>query len=458
MNASTPLLDLAGRAAAAVRAHPRRLTLAVLALLMGSAVTAFGVVAPAPSATVRPTQRLVSMTLPVSGLDQQLAQLDAHPRPLSRTELTRRADTLDSLLQRLGVSDSEAANDLRDDPGVQAVLDGRAGRLAQATVESGRLLELVLRGPAAREGDLGRLFTRVTVRHTDNGYIAHREQRPLHSEARLAAGTIRSSLYAATDDAMLPESVTGQLAEMFSNDIDFHRDIRRGDRFSVLYQHLTADGEPAYWALPASRILAARFVNAGNIHEALWFQAPGGKGHYFGFDGKSKTRQFLSAPLEFSRVTSGFSMRFHPFLNRWRAHLGVDYGAPTGTPVRSVGEGIVTFAGVQGGYGNMLIVRHDDIHETRYAHLSRIDARLGQRVAQGDLIGAVGATGWASGPHLHFEFRVKGEPMDPLVVARASEAARLPEAALPGFLALARDTQAQFEAAQTSVALSQRFE
>jgi murein DD-endopeptidase MepM/ murein hydrolase activator NlpD len=155
-------------------------------------------------------------------------------------------------------------------------------------------------------------------------------------------------------------------------------------------------------------VLAAEFVNAGRTHQAVWFVDGQGRGAYFGPDGLSRRRAFLASPLEFSRVTSGFAMRFHPLLKSWRAHLGVDYGAPTGTAVRSVGDGVVHFAGRQNGYGNVVEVQHGNERSTLYAHLSRIDVRKGQRVEQGESLGAVGATGWATGPHLHFEFRVAG--------------------------------------------------
>ncbi len=233
----------------------------------------------------------------------------------------------------------------------------------------------------------------------------------------MGSGTIRSSLFAATDDADIPDAVAVQIAEIFSGDIDFHRSLRKGDRFSVVYEVLEADGEP----LRTGRVLSAEFVNNGKSYQAMWFQEPGSKGGYYTLDGNSLRRAYLTSPMEFSRVTSGFKMRFHPILQKWRAHLGVDYAAPTGTSVRSVGDGVVAFAGVQNGFGNVVILRHANHHETVYAHLSRIGVRAGQRVSQGDHIGAVGATGWATGPHLHFEFRVNGVHQNPLTVARQSE-------------------------------------
>ena len=138
----------------------------------------------------------------------------------------------------------------------------------------------------------------------------------------------------------------------------------------------------------------------------MWFKDGDGKGAYFGLDGQSKQRSFLASPLEFSRVTSGFAMRMHPILNSWKQHKGVDYGAPTGTPIRAIGDGVVEFAGWQNGYGNVVQVRHGNERLTVYAHLSRIEVAKGQKVDQGAIIGAVGQTGWATGPHLHFEVKI----------------------------------------------------
>ena len=179
----------------------------------------------------------------------------------------------------------------------------------------------------------------------------------------------------------------------------------------------------------------------------MWFQEPGTKGGYYTLDGTSMRRAYLTSPVEFSRVTSGFSMRFHPILQKWRAHLGVDYAAPTGTAVRSVGDGMVDFAGVQNGFGNVVIVKHSSGHTTVYAHLSRIAVARGQKVSQGQNLGAVGSTGWATGPHLHFEFRVNGMHQDPMTIARQSESVPVSAAAKPAFDKLAASLRMQLSAA-----------
>ncbi|MDB5894118.1 MAG: peptidase, partial [Rhodoferax sp.] len=221
--------------------------------------------------------------------------------------------------------------------------------------------------------------------------------------------------------------------DIFAGDVDFHRALRKGDRFSVVYETMEADGE----TLSTGRVLSAEFVNNGKTYQAIWFQEPGQKGSYYTLEGKSLHHAFLTSPVEFSRVTSGFSMRVHPILQTWRAHLGVDYAAPMGTAVRTVGDGVVEFAGVQNGFGNVIFVKHRNENTTVYAHLSRIDVRQGQSVGQGDQIGAVGMTGWATGPHLHFEFRVNGVHQDPTTLAKQNDSRPVSTAALPAFNQLA---------------------
>ncbi|HVK31135.1 MAG TPA: peptidoglycan DD-metalloendopeptidase family protein, partial [Burkholderiaceae bacterium] len=278
------------------------------------------------------------------------------------------------------------------------------------------------------------------------------------SQLRLASGTIQSSLFAASDEARIPDAIAIQVAEIFAVDIDMHRELRRGDTFSVVYEALTADGEPIGWNQGTGRVLAAEFVNAGRTHQAVWYRGGDGRGAYFDLAGQSKKRAFLASPMEFSRVTSGFAMRFHPIAQTWRRHLGVDYAAPTGTPVRTVGHGTVDFAGWQNGYGNVVQIRHNNERTTLYAHLSRIDVRNGQRVEQGDRVGAVGSTGWSTGPHLHFEFRINGQHQDPLRVAKSSETMTLPAAAKAEFDALARAMQSQLDVADTLAGASGRTE
>jgi murein DD-endopeptidase MepM/ murein hydrolase activator NlpD len=231
----------------------------------------------------------------------------------------------------------------------------------------------------------------------------------------LKSGEIRFSLFAAADEAELPDPITIQIADIFSGEIDFHRDLRRGDRFAVVYEIFYHDGR----ALRSGRVLAAEFVNNRKAYTAVWFGDEQGKGGYYAPDGKNLRKAFLRSPLEFSRVTSGFAMRFHPILREWRAHNGVDYGAPAGTRVKATADGVVELAGTQNGYGRVVVVRHHGGITTLYAHLSGFatGVQKGARVAQGDVIGYVGATGWATGPHLHYEFRVNNQHRNPLAIA-----------------------------------------
>lgn len=423
-----------------VHRHPRRVSAAVLTVLAGSAMTAFGV-APLAALPQAPTPAVtqISESIQSPELQAQLQQLDGQALSLYRSDVTRSADTVDSLLQRLGVSDAEAAQFIRQDPVASTLLQGRTGKSVKAIVEDGQLQQLVVRGPAATTGDFDTHFTRLTIERdaASRTLRAKQEIAPLEVSTQLGSGMIRSSLFAAADDARIPDGVTNQIAEIFGNEIDFRRELRKGDTFSVLYEAHLADGEPITWGSSHGRVLAARFINKGESHDAVWFQEAGRKGAYFDLDGRSTTRAFLASPLAFSRVTSGFAMRFHPVHKTMRAHLGVDFGAPTGTPVRSVGDGVVTFSGWQNGYGNVVHIEHSGGRSTVYAHLSRIDARRGTRVEQGQLIGAVGATGWATGPHLHFEFKLNGKQVDPMQVARASESLRLSPQSLAKFRTMA---------------------
>ncbi len=423
-----------------IQRHPRRVTAAVAAVLVSAGGGAYAVASLGPDASDLPVRQVLEavQTLPV---DAQALALDSHSFNLYRSETSRSSDTPESLLQRLGVADAAAAAYLRRDATTHKMLWGRAGRAVTAEVTDTHALARLSVRWSPEDGVFKRL---VVERGADGGFSSRIEAETLTRSTRLASGTIQSSLFAAADDARIPDIVATQLAEIFSGDIDFHRALRKGDRFSVVYETLEADGEP----LRAGRVLSAEFVNNGKTYQALWFQEPGAsKGGYYSFDGQSLRRAFLASPMEFSRVTSGFKMRFHPILNTWRAHNGVDYAAPTGTPVRSVGDGVVEFAGVQNGFGNVVFIRHRGANTTVYAHLSRINVRKGERVEQGQNIGAVGSTGWATGPHLHFEFRVNGQFVDPMTIARQSEAVPVSAQARPAFDRLASSYRIELSAA-----------
>ena len=433
---------------ASLRRHPKRVAGSLAILLLGTGVTAFGVVPLVPDAADLPVSQVLESVQPLP-LQAQLDALADHRIKLYRTDSTRSSDTADTLLKRLNINDPTAAAFMRSDANARLVLAGRPGKTIQVEAsDTQSLSKLSTRWPSNDEA----AFKRLIIERTGNSFTSRIETAPYVANARLASGVIQTSLFAATDEARIPDSVATQIAEMFSSEIDFGRSLRKGDRFSVVYEALEADGEP----MRTGRVLSAEFVNAGKAHQAMWFQPPGQdalgmlhKGSYFALDGKSLRRAYLGSPLEFSRVSSGFSLRFHPILQKWRAHLGTDFAAPTGTPARTVGDGVVSFAGVQGGYGNVVFIKHRNGHETVYAHLSQINVRVGQSMQQGDTIGLVGSTGWATGPHLHFEFRVDGVHQDPMTIARQSNTVPVPTAALPLFRQLAAVVNIQLQAAST---------
>ena len=428
--------------------HPKRVAGSVAALLLGTGVTAFGVAPLVSDPADLPVRQVVETVQPLP-LQAQLDALADHRFKLFRTESTRSSDTADTLLKRMNISDPAAAAFLRSNTTARLVLAGRSGKTVHVEAsDTQQLSKLTTRWPT----DDKAAFNRLVVERTGTAFTARVESAPYVAGTRLASGVIQSSLFAATDDARIPDTVAVQMGEIFASEIDFSHALRKGDRFNVVYEALLADGEP----MRTGRVLAAEVVNSGKVHQAMWFQPPGvdaqgaaHKGGYFGLDGNSLRRAYLASPLEFSRVSSGFSMRFHPILQKWRAHLGTDFAAATGTPARTVGDGVVSFAGVQGGYGNVVFIKHRNGHETVYAHLSQMNVRVGQSVSQGDTIGLVGATGWATGPHLHFEFRVHGVHQDPMTIASQSDTIPVPAEFLPTFRQLASSVSSELRAAST---------
>ncbi len=420
-----------------------------MGVMAGFAITAVAVAPLVPDASQLP-QTLLTSAVPLSGLEAQLEALASHELALTRNDLTRTTDTPERLLARLGVNDREAADFLRTDPIARKLISGRAGKMVQVEAGSdGGLLALTGRFHAEKNELAGSHFSRLSLTRADGRWTSRLEQVPLAAQVRLASGAIRTTLFAATDDARLPEAVAAQLSEIFAADVDFHRQLRRGDSFSVVFETFTADGEPIAWTQGAGRVLAAEFVTGGRAHHAIWFAGADGRSGYFGLDGSSRRKVFLASPMEFSRVSSGFANRFHPMLQNWRQHKGVDYSAPSGTPVRSVGDGVVDFAGRQNGYGNVVEIKHNNHRSTLYAHLSRIDVRPGERVQQGQRLGAVGMTGWATGPHLHFEFRVAGQHQDPLLIAKAADTVPLDHGSRARFAGVVQTVQAKLDLAET---------
>ncbi|HMT84677.1 MAG TPA: M23 family peptidase, partial [Ottowia sp.] len=289
--------------------HPKRLTAALAALLLSGAGGAFAVASLAPAAPAEPL-RLVSEAVELDGLNAQAEALDQHAFTLYRSEQTRATDTPEALLKRLGLADPAAAAFLRkNETARQALFGGRAvaGRTVTAEADDRAALQSLRTHWVDNPGD--EHFKRLVVERAGNGFSVRVETAPLTVSQRLASGTIRNALFAATDDAGLPDSVTRQLTEIFEANVDFHRGLRRGDRFAVVYETLEADGEP----IRAGRILSAEVVNRGKTHQALWFKEAGAsQGAYYTPDGQSLRRAYLLSALKVSRITSGFGMRNHP--------------------------------------------------------------------------------------------------------------------------------------------------
>ena len=402
--------------------------LAALAILAASvALGAFATIAPGDEAPPPAAIPLVE-SLPI---DAEQAVL-ASPATYIREEPFHRGDTLAGFLGRLGLEDAEVTRLVR----TRALRALRPGMSVSAEVSAeGRLLSLSFL--AGRD-------TLVSVAPDGDGYRASEAVAPLETRIAMKSSVVRSSLFAASDAAGIPDAIAMQLADVFSGDVDFYRDLRQGDRFTVVYEMHMLRGRP----VRAGRLLAAEFVNQGRTLRAIHYQTS-----YYTPDGKSLRKAFLRYPLEFSRVSSGFGMRRHPIRGGWRAHKGIDYAAPTGTRVRATADGFVEYAGRKGGYGNAVILRHNGQYSTLYGHLSRITVRRGARVAQNDTIGLVGATGWATGPHLHYEFRIAGHARNPLTIAMPA-AQPVPREQLPAFEAIAEPLVARLDlAANASLAL-----
>jgi len=389
-----------------------RIVSATALFLAACAFGAAGVAPMAPDASDLPVKS-ITQELILPSLSEQVAVLEKREQNYVREEKVRSGDTLAVLLNRLGVHDNAAATFIKQDNTARRVLELKAGKRVQVqTADDGSLQWLSTTIANGRDNPVKNLV----VQRDGDAFKAFEAAVNLERRVEMRSGDIKSSLFAATDAVQIPDNIAIQLVEMFSTDIDFGSDLRRGDRFNVVYETLWQDGE----MVRTGRVLAAEFVNDGKTYKSVWFDEPGSAqgGGYYGFDGKSLKKAFLKSPLEFSRISSGFSMRVHPISGSWRAHKGVDFAAPTGTPVRAAGDGTIEFIGGQNGYGNVVIIKHWNNYSTLYAHLSRFAAGMtrGTKVSQGELIGYVGSTGWSTGPHLHYEFRVNNEPRNPMSI------------------------------------------
>jgi len=396
----TKLRILTDRMTGAERRFSLRTLVALSSLPLFGVVAAFGLAPDTTTTDITPQTITEAIALPA------LAGA-ANTGTFERETVIQSGDTVASALGRLKIDDLEIQRLLATDAVRQLATSIRSGKRIQATTTpDGQLLSIRFErhdGPA------------LTVLRQGDSYVAQDSSDQIETRVVMRSGHIVSSLYGATDSAGIPDKIADKMAETFSTSLDFREDLRRGDTFSVIYTVNYRNGEP----VSTGELLAAEFVNAGKVHRAVLYRDPAGHESYYTPEGESLKKGFLRSPLEFSRVTSNFSSsRMHPVLGYARAHTGVDFGAPTGTRVKATGDATVEFAGRKGGYGNLVILRHQNGYETYYGHLSAFapGIRPGRAVSQGDVIAYVGATGIATGPHLHYEVRIAGKPYNPLSV------------------------------------------
>ena len=417
----------------AVHASPKKflLTASVGVVAFLGVVAAFALPPPADDGEVKLETILERLSPPARQLP--FAQESGFFREVT----IQRSDTFSSVMTRLGILDDAALEFFRSNPGTQEVARQlRPGTTVTANTDSNGKL-LAVHFPSASKA------SSFVVERAGEDFVAG--ERDLHAEQTtvVKSGEISNSLFGATDAADIPDAIAIQMADIFGGDIDFHRDLRKGDRFRVTYEASAYQGK----VLEGGRILAAEFVNDNKLFAAYWYESADGKGGYFTAEGKNVHKTFLRSPLAFSRITSGYSSaRLHPVLHTTRAHKGIDYGAPTGTPIRAVADATVDFAGRRGGYGNLIVLKHQGAYSTAYGHMSRFapGIKRGSRVQQGDTIGFVGQTGVATGPHVHYEFRVNSQQVNPLAI-KLPETTTLASSELPRFKAQTKAYAAQLK-------------
>ena len=383
----------------------------ILAGIAASTVVLSGLVIPGFAVAMRQT----SESMPVTTLNLEVPQLAMPDASLAsavqedpewQSVSVRSGQTLGSIFQQQGLS----ATDL------SRLLDHQSNTSALCHIHPGDEFAFQRNG----DGSLRAVrfdrddHTRVTVKFTGDGLHETLLDRVVERRTHVAHGVVDGSLFAAGQDAGMSDAMIAQLANAFSYDIDFIHDLRDGDNFTVVYDDVYREGE----RLRDGDIVAATFMNRGKRYSAFRFTNSAGETLFYTEDGRPLRKEFLRMPVEFSHITSRFSSaRLHPILGTMRAHQGVDFAAPTGTPIHAAGNGKIAFRGWQQGYGNVVVIQHDGHHSTLYGHMSRFASeQVGQRVSQGQTIGFVGMTGLATGPHVHYEFRIDGQHRDPLTV------------------------------------------
>ena len=388
-----------------------RWILAISCLPLFGIYTAFGIAPQTLTGTIQTTAIIEEFLLP-DVIDAASLDTSAEISPTQNywyKDHVRRDDTLNSLLSRINIRNRDVIEFIRIDEIAREIATSLIpGRQIEAETDSdGNLVSFEYQVKADQF---------IMIKLTADGYSASKITHALEVQAILKSAKIKSSLFGATDDASIPDHIAIQLADIFESDIDFHTDLRRGDHFNVIYEGSYDQGQ----LLKTGDVLAAEFVNNGKTYRAIGYRDANNQMQYFTPEGKSLHKSFLRSPLEFTRISSGFNLaRFHPVLQRIRAHKGVDMAAPTGTRVKASGDAVVDFVGQKGGYGSVIVLKHTNGISTVYGHLSRFATglRRGAKVVQGEIIGFVGMTGTATGPHLHYEFLLNGQHRNPMTVA-----------------------------------------
>lgn len=428
---------------------------AVFSLLPLSAAIAALAAAPAAFELDQSQMQPVIESITAPSITDQVAQLRAREDTHLREGRVQRGETLAALFRRLGIDDAAALRFAQTDAVARPLVRLTPGGFVQASITAdGSLRWLKVHSAGNLDGALAttRILTLEPSAGGAAGFRVVENDAALERRVELKTGEIRVSLFGATDEADVPDAVAQQMIDALENEIDFQRDLRRGDRFRVIYEALYASGE----YLRAGRLLAVQLESGSKRFSAYWFANGSKQGGFYAADGRSLKQAFLRSPLEYTRVSSGFSSsRTHPIFGYDAAHRGVDYAAAAGTSVRAIAEGVVTFAGWQRGYGNVVEIQHDGKHATLYAHLQSVapDLRQGLRIGQGDSVGTVGMTGWATGPNLHFELKVHDVNVDPLT-AELPAAQPLAVAQLANFASATTALRAQLALlARVSIAL-----
>jgi len=378
-----------------------RWVVALSALPLLSVVAAFGIVQQTKTDNIQ--THAVTQYLPLP----ETINISERNATFWHEEHIQRGDTITSLLARLKINDKQA---------IQYLLSSKDVRLLYHLTPDNRVQTLITEGGKlmALRYALGNGKRLIVKRDGDRFYAKQVLLKPKRRIVMKSA-EIHSSLFAATDSIGLPDAVAMQITNIFSGEIDFHRDLRRGDRFTVVYEEFLSEGG----TVKIGMVLASEFINKRNRYQAIFFRNASGRAGYYTPQGQNLRKTFLRSPLKFSRISSHFAKRrLHPILKIWRSHRGIDYAATTGTKVRATADGTVIFSGEKGGYGKVVMLRHKNGYKTVYGHFSAFarGLRVGQKVKQGKTIGYVGMSGLATGPHLHYEFLVNGVQTNPLKI------------------------------------------